>query len=560
VTRVLRALWVLALLAFGGLSVASYRARIDPVAHERFTHALRALKALDAELNGAVMQSRQALVTHYDDIVRTTRAMRATFLELQTVPRFLGEREQAAIHQRVSAASSAFGDKERAIEVFKSENAVLRNSVRYFPTGAHSLRDQLEAMEGEDAARMARRMNELLRSVLHYNQLPGEDLEARARQALSDLESSAPVPVAMRDAGVVARHAEIVLDRRDRVDAQTKAIFQLPTRSTLDELDAHYSSVYQASLHASDRRRVALFLVAIAVLALVSADIITHLRRVAASERLASEKLASANLALLREKEREKELSDLKSRFVSMTSHEFRTPLSVMLSSAELLEAYSERWSASKRADHFRRIKAAVRGMTDLLDGILVIGKADAGRLTCAPAPVDVTRFCSEIAETIQPSLGPAHTWEASVEGDFEGVWLDEKLLNHILTNLLSNAVKYSPAGGTIRFAVSIDDDDIVFEVSDTGIGIAADDRGRLFESFHRGKNVGDIPGTGLGLAVVKRAVDAHGGGLEMESSLGEGARFVVRLPLARRAAPATEDAGQRPASSREAPEPGSAA
>ena len=337
---------------------------------------------------------------------------------------------------------------------------------------------------------------------------------------------------------VVSRHAEVVLERRDGVDARTKAITAMPTRSALGDLDATYSAAYQSALRASDRRRTALFLLAFGVLALVSADMITHLRRVAKSEREASEKLAAANQALVRDKEREKELSELKSRFVSMTSHEFRTPLSVILSSAELIEAYGERWSPSKRADHFRRIKAGVRGMTDLLDGILVIGKADMGRLGFAPMAIDLPRFCAEMGETIQPSLKDAHVYQATVEGDFADVWLDEKLLNHILTNLLSNAVKYSPSGGAVRFDTWLDADEIVFRVQDEGIGIADEDRDRLFESFHRGRNVGDIPGTGLGLAVVKRAVDAHQGRLEVSSHVGRGTSFVVRLPLERRPRP----------------------
>lgn len=535
-SRILRLLWLLGVVAFVSVFVASHRRRIDPIAHDAFSRDLRALFAYDAELNDQVMQSRQALVTHYDHIVQTTAAMRQAFVRLERVPTFLEVEERAAITPLLAAAREHVVDKERAIEDFKSENAVLRNSARYFPTAALQLRDRLETTPGEAAT--ARLVNDLLCSVLRFNQLTGQGQEERARAALAAIAEVRPRSPFGDELAVVARHAEVVLERRDGVDARTKAITAMPTRAALGDLDATYSAAYQSALRASDRRRTALFLLAFGVLALVSADMITHLRRVAKSEREASEKLAAANQALVRDKEREKELSDLKSRFVSMTSHEFRTPLSVILSSTELIEAYGERWSPSKRADHFRRIKAGVRGMTDLLDGILVIGKADMGRLGFAPVAVDLPRFCAEMGETIHPSLKDVHVYESSVDGDFADVWLDEKLLNHILTNLLSNAVKYSPAGGAIRFDTWIEADEVVFRVQDEGIGIAAEDRTRLFESFHRGRNVGDIPGTGLGLAVVKRAVDAHRGRLEVASHEGEGTSFVVRLPLERRPRP----------------------
>lgn len=215
-----------------------------------------------------------------------------------------------------------------------------------------------------------------------------------------------------------------------------------------------------------------------------------------------------------------------------MTSHEFRTPLSVILSSAELLEAYGEEWSPSKKADHLSRIRDAVRGMTKLLDGVLVIGRADAGRLECNPGRLDLERYCNELIDAVEPTLSKKHNLELRLEGLRE-VWLDEKLLNHILTNLLSNAVKYSPEGGTVRFEAVCEEDRVRFLVEDDGIGFAKKDIPHLFESFHRGTNVGHIAGTGLGLAVVRRSVDAHGGTLDVRTDEGRGTTFEVVLPFA---------------------------
>jgi len=234
----------------------------------------------------------------------------------------------------------------------------------------------------------------------------------------------------------------------------------------------------------------------------------------------------------LRDKERERELSELKSRFVLMISYEFRTPLSVILFSMELLEAYGDRWTPAKKADHFARIKSATSGMTEMLNSILVIGKSEAGKLECKPAPLDIARFARHLADTFQPTLSAKHTLDAQIEGAFDDAYADEKLLNHILTNLLSNAVKYSPKGGTVRFETKRVLDKAVFVVADQGIGIPKKDVGRLFDSFHRCSNVGHIQGTGLGLAVVKRAVDAHGGELSYESEDGAGTTFTVSIPV----------------------------
>jgi signal transduction histidine kinase len=530
VRRILRALWIALAIALTALGVYTYEKQIDAVAHERYSHDIREMETLDARLNGEVMQSRQSLVTHYDDIVATLAALEALHKRLADPPGFLGPREQAEIGSLVKASAGELAEKELSIETFKSQNAILRNSVRFFPVAALELRDELEA--DPEAAPTARYVNELMCNVLRFNTQPSETLRVRASKDLVALESMPPPARYAEELGVVVTHAKAVLAHRDDVDELTNGIVQRPTRERIDALDAAYARTHQAALRTSEQRKIMLFLLAFLVLGLGSADIILALRKTARSEREASEKLSAANSALLREKEREKELSDLKSRFVSMTSHEFRTPLSVILSSTELLEAYGDRWQPAKKADHFSRIKGAVRGMAELLDGILVIGKADMGRLAKSPARLDLRRYLRELVDTTQPTLGPNHTFVWDVADELGEACVDEKLLNHILTNLLSNAVKYSPDGGVVRFDAWRDGDDAVFEIEDHGIGITGADLERLYESFHRGSNVGHIPGTGLGLAVVKRSVDAHGGTLEVRTEEGEGTTFTVRIPL----------------------------
>lgn len=237
--------------------------------------------------------------------------------------------------------------------------------------------------------------------------------------------------------------------------------------------------------------------------------------------------------------EKEKELNQLKSRFVSMISHEFRTPLTTILASAESLERYDQKWPQSKKLTYLRQIQTTVHHITTLLNDVLLIGRAEAERLPFNPAPLDLVLFCRTLVEEMQLFLSDHHTLDLKLpergpEGDLESlmVTMDEKLLRHIFGNLLSNAIKYSPHGGQVEFKLTYTSDNAIFSVADQGIGIPPEEQRHLFVSFHRAKNVGTIPGTGLGLAIVKRSVDIHRGQITVESQLGVGTIFTVTLPL----------------------------
>jgi PAS domain S-box-containing protein len=232
--------------------------------------------------------------------------------------------------------------------------------------------------------------------------------------------------------------------------------------------------------------------------------------------------------------EKEKQLGELKSRFVTMASHEFRTPLATILSSTELLEHYSHKWSEEKKLNHFQRIQASVKYMTGLLNDVLLIGKAEAGKLEFKPTRLNLAKLCQHITEEVQAVAGTNHIIAFSSVGQSNDVLMDEKLLQHILTNLLTNAVKYSPQGGTVLFNLICDREVAVFSIQDRGIGIPLEDQEKLFESFHRATNVSTIPGTGLGLAIVKKSVDLHGGKITVKSAVGVGTTFTVTLPLSK--------------------------
>jgi PAS domain S-box-containing protein len=237
--------------------------------------------------------------------------------------------------------------------------------------------------------------------------------------------------------------------------------------------------------------------------------------------------------------EQQKALNELRSRFVSMTSHEFRTPLAAILSAEEVLRHYGDRLPESERLETLDSIAEGVQRMSKMMDRVLLLGKADAQMLEFEPAPVNVAALCRRLVEEVW-AQHPDTSCEIAVRTR-PGVGScrsDEKLLRHIFGNLLSNAIKYSPQGGQVRFDVRREGDELVFEVADQGIGIPADEVAHLFESFHRATNVGSIQGTGLGLAIVKNAVEVHGGRIDVASELGTGTVFTVRLH-----APATVEA-----------------
>ena len=228
----------------------------------------------------------------------------------------------------------------------------------------------------------------------------------------------------------------------------------------------------------------------------------------------------------------EKELSQLKSSFVSMVSHEFRTPLEIILSSSNILDRYLERLPPDKRAAQLRAIRKSVHRMNDLIDDVLFLGKFDAGALCCQPVPLDLAAFCRRAANEIESASarqGVIHF--ASLDSNTDAT-ADEGLLQHILTNILSNAVKYSPLDRAVEFTLNRRGTDAEFVIKDHGCGIPAADQARLFTAFYRGSNVGQTSGSGLGLVIAKRCVDLHGGTIHCQSEQGIGTTFTVTLPL----------------------------
>jgi signal transduction histidine kinase len=229
---------------------------------------------------------------------------------------------------------------------------------------------------------------------------------------------------------------------------------------------------------------------------------------------------------------RERELSELKSDFVSLVSHEFRTPLEIIISSADNLQRYHDRLPPEKREHLLRTINKAVRRMSGMMEEVLVLGRLETDRMTFAPAPLEFRAFCQRVGDEIESATGKRCPIHFQMNGTPAHACGDESLLRHIFTNLLSNAVKYSPPDQPVDFVVEQAGKQAVCRITDRGCGIPEADRKRLFQAFHRGSNVRQIPGTGLGLLIVQRCVDLHGGEIHYESAEGKGTTFTVQLPL----------------------------
>ena len=241
-------------------------------------------------------------------------------------------------------------------------------------------------------------------------------------------------------------------------------------------------------------------------------------------------KLEQSQVELSSALDKERQLNEIKSRFVSMASHEFRTPLSTILSSASLLSRYVSEEDQEKRNRHINKIKGSVKNLNDILEDFLSLGKLDEGKVTSQYSSFDLPEFIEDIIEEIKPSMKSNQLITQDYTGKKE-INTDKKLLRNILLNLLSNAVKFSGEDSLIKICTTVDNDNITISVSDKGIGISSLDLEHLFSSFFRGTNAMNIQGTGLGLHIVKRYLDLLGGRIMVNSKLEEGSTFTIVFP-----------------------------
>jgi len=230
----------------------------------------------------------------------------------------------------------------------------------------------------------------------------------------------------------------------------------------------------------------------------------------------------------------EKELGELKSRFVTMASHEFRTPLSTILSSAYLLEKYNDETQQDKREKHIHRIKGAVNDMKSILEDFLSLGKLEEGKIIAKPEVISAVEMFEEINDAVhslEQILKPGQQIQYLHNDTFFDVYVDRQLVKNIVINLIANAIKFSPEQSVIKMNCNVQLDHILIMVEDKGIGISEEDQQHLFERFFRAKNAANIQGTGLGLHIITKYLELMNGRITVTSSLNEGSVFSVYIP-----------------------------
>lgn len=227
--------------------------------------------------------------------------------------------------------------------------------------------------------------------------------------------------------------------------------------------------------------------------------------------------------------ENEKGLNELKSRFITTASHEFRTPLSTILSSVALIQKYTTSEDQEKREKHILKIKNAVSGLTEILNDFLSLGKLEEGKMSAKPAEHDVFNLIKEVVSDINSIVRSGQIITFNSGSHF--MMIDRQLLRNVMFNLLSNAIKFSPEGAEIDVHVKVEDREVVIAVKDRGIGISDADMKNLFGRFFRGANAVAIPGTGLGLNIVTKYLELMKGTISCKSELNAGSTFYIHLP-----------------------------
>ena len=543
--RALSAATLVACVVFAvGLGVAVVR-DVDESEHDRYAGALRRALELDARLGEEVAKARLGVVAHYDELVRIGDEIAANDAELSHVPAHITGDRHALLERDVDEYRNALDDKLSLVERFKTDHAVLRNSLRVLPHNVERLVERLPP----ERADLRSTLEDVLRDSLRLVLGPLEAARAQAVRCrlerlgrpfecgVEPLERASLGDALNAQLDATRRHAETVLDTSLTVRRVVEDLMAAPVTRHLDDAWDTYTELHHRVSQESRVRWMVAIGAAIALLIFASAQIIVRLQSAARVLERTKSMLELALVELERDRDREVELANLKSRFVSMTSHEFRTPLSVILSSAELLEAYGDGWDGSRRRTHLDRIQTSAKGMSRMLDDVLLIGRAEAGMLEAKPRRIRPSELAASVLEEVRAVVGPERRLDYDDQAEHAELWLDDKLLRHVLTNLLSNAFKYSPADSIVSFVVQTDEQGVCFEIADEGIGIPEDEVEQLFEAFHRCSNASAIPGTGLGLAVVKKSVEVHRGTIEVESAEGRGTRFAVRVPELEQAA-----------------------
>jgi signal transduction histidine kinase len=496
--------------------------------HISLEQTLTKFREQDARLKQAALKVRYGILRHYDVLTDANRKIGTLLNDLQSDLAGLGATEE--LDELVVNYRTLHVERQRDIDEFKRQTALLNNSLDHFPVSA---RTYLESNRNSNdlSAEGRERLSSLI-NLTFVNTTKGNS--SHIKQANSEIQILRKIITGDKKEFLrLLRHAEIINNEIMVVD-------EITTRLSSDKgtvLDRQIQNAHQRFYQQQDwiaqRYRSALFVFSI-FLILVVVYFLTRLTLARNNLGTINEKLAHSAKELKEALGKEQELNKLQRQFVSMASHEFRTPLTIIDMAAQRLKRQAEenQLTTEEAAQRVEKIRAAVQRMTRLMESTLDAARMDEGKIKVEIGECDLRYVVLEVL-TNQIELSPGHNITCEFLELPDGIQGDSKALNRVFTNLLSNAVKYAPDAPDIEVKAHTEGDQVVISVCDHGIGIDEDELDRIGDRFFRAKTSTGTAGTGIGLNLAKTLVEMHGGSFNIESVKGEGSTFTVYLPIA---------------------------